>query len=147
MNSVPQSDCLKTVRTSEEIKNSASTGEADDAKKEETITFSSTTLDILCFLKDTKSEMNHGAHDDANITENDANADLNALINQTTRDLIQAVSHHQLGNKQSKIVNDIIIMELPSHSPNEELQEATIASNKHSRRGWNGVRRQLRNLF
>ncbi|XP_040606267.1 uncharacterized protein LOC101837884 [Mesocricetus auratus] len=142
-----ESDCLKTVRVSEETENAVSFGETPEAEIEETITFSTTTLDLLGVLADRKCEMNHEPHDDATIMKNEASADLSDLISQMTRDLTCAVSHSQHGNIRCEIVNDIMSMALPSPSPNEELQEAPIASNRQSRRSWKGVRRQRRNTF
>lgn len=149
VNSAPQGDGVKALDTSKET--SASLGVTSErthveAETGRTITFSHTTLDVLYFLEDTTCQKYHGPPDDAGIMEETTNMDLNDSISQTTSDLMFTVSPPQHGS-QYETVKDLISRESPSTSANEHSQEVLIASNRHRRRGWKGLRRQAQNLF
>ncbi|KAL6087534.1 hypothetical protein STEG23_025250, partial [Scotinomys teguina] len=146
-----EGDSLKALDTSEETSTSlgeTSEGTHVEAEIEETgstITFSHTTPDVLYFLKNKKCQKNHRSPDGAGIIENTINIDLNDIISQTS-DLMFTVSPPQQGGSQYETVKDIS-RELPSTSPNEQPQEAPIVPNRHTRRSWKGLRRQVWNLF
>ncbi|XP_076404631.1 uncharacterized protein LOC102928988 isoform X1 [Peromyscus maniculatus bairdii] len=145
-----EGDGVKALDTSKET--SASLGVTSErthveAETGRTITFSHTTLDVLYFLEDTTCQKYHGPPDDAGIMEETTNMDLNDSISQTTSDLMFTVSPPQHGSSQYETVKDLISRESPSTSANEQPQEVPIASNRHRRRGWKGLRRQAQNLF
>ncbi|EGW14249.1 hypothetical protein I79_020837 [Cricetulus griseus] len=133
MNSAPQSDYLNTFRMSEETENAASFRKTHEAEIE-TITCSSTTLDVFCVLEDSKCKMSPEPHDDASSIENKASEYLSDLIIQMTGDLRYFVSHPQHGNNQFENVSGMMTIDFPSPYTKEELQEVHIATSNHSRR-------------
>lgn len=138
--SAPQDADMNKLKTHEEAENATNKtyeGPQEEAKVED-ITFINTNLRVLENVDNT-------------IDKKDLEGDVrNIRKNKTTcsdiTSLMSPPSPSQHENEYER-VDDIMTKEVPSESPDEQLQKAPIAANKHTRRGSKGVRGKIKKLF
>ncbi|XP_060226861.1 uncharacterized protein LOC132648647 [Meriones unguiculatus] len=94
--------------------------------------------------EDTNNKQNPGSRDDIAFKSICKDLDVNETVSERTHNIIFCVKPPQRGDYDYEGGKDIIL-ELPSSQ--DHPLEAPIASDRNSRRRWNGVRRQISHLF
>ena len=145
MNYAPQGADINELKKHEEAENVANkTSErTQEEARVDDITFTNTNFDVLEIVENINNEKDHEG-DVRNIRENKTmNSDITSL---KTQDILYAVSPPSPSQHENdyELVEDIMREEVPSESPDEQLQKAPIAANKHTRRGSKCVRGKIK---
>ena len=136
-NSAPQDADMKAENVAKESSESANMEDIPDTN---------TNVDVFEFGEDT-NEQKDLEGDVPDITQNNTtSSDITSL---NKRDILYAVAPPSPSQHENdyEIVEDIMRRALPPKSPEEQLQKAPIAANKHARRGCKGVRGKIKKLF
>ncbi|XP_057611957.1 uncharacterized protein LOC130865096 isoform X2 [Chionomys nivalis] len=137
---------VKKGQEGADMKAENAANKSSEATKMEDITYTNTNLDVLEIVEDI-NEQKDLEGDVPDITQNNTTcSDINHL---NTRDILYAVSPPSPSQHENdyEIVEDVMRRVLPSKSPDEQLQKAPIAANKHTRRGCKCVKGKIKNLF
>lgn len=148
MNSAPQDADINKLKTHEEAENAGNktTGGPQEEARVEDITFINTNFDVLQIVENISDEKDLEG-DVANNRENKTtSSDITSL---KTQDILYAASPPSPSQHENEYerVEGIMTKEVPSECPDEQLQKAPIAANKHTRRGSKGVRGKIKKLF